>query len=127
MWPLVFCVSPELSYKKKTLSNKRAQAVFLSFFFAFFRAERALYFQASVGNNRHYIRTTKCRENNRRIVHTEVRTRSHTCIFTFLCACRVVVGHAKKEREIVKDTYARTAPEVYETGQLRRDIQAIIR
>lgn len=93
-----FFVSTGLSRRTRTLLKERAKAV-LSLFFTFFRAERVQYFQASVGNNRQYIRTTKCRENNRHIVHTEVGTRSHTCIFTILCACRVVVGHAKKERE----------------------------
>lgn len=90
----------------------------------------ALHLQASAGINTHiYAHDYAGRTTG--VVHTEVRIRSHTCIFTFLCACRVVVGHAKKEiereRETVEDTYVQTAPKVYETRHLRRDIHAIIR
>lgn len=82
---------------------KEVRLIFFNYFFFSLSLElNALHLQASAGINTHiYAHDYAGRTTG--VVHTEVRIRSHTCIFTFLCACRVVVGHAKKEIERERD------------------------
>lgn len=109
---------------------KEVRLIFLIIFFSFFRAERAT-FAGVCGDQHTYIRTRLCRENNRRSTHGGQNSKPHVHIHISLCLqssswpCQK--GDRERERETVEDTYVQTAPKVYETRHLRRDIHAIIR